>query len=38
MHFHLIHLDRAESLNFEVRFTRRPLGPQPGAANSCILE
>lgn len=35
---HLIHLDIAESLNFKVRFTRRLLGPQSGAANSFILK
>lgn len=35
---HLIHPDIAESLNFNVRFTRRLLGSQSGAANSFILK
>lgn len=35
---HLIHPDIAESLNFKVRFARKLLGPQSGAANSFILK
>lgn len=35
---HLIHPDIAKSLNFKVRFTRRLLEPQSGAANGFILK